>query len=292
MYYNDNTVVFLNGEFVKVKDAKVSPYSQTLHYGNGVFEGIRSYKTPDGVAIFKAKEHYERLLYSAKVMFVPLKYSVQELIDINYELLKRNNLSDSYIRPIAYMNENIGIKPNEDASFFMAAWDWPMLFGNKPMRLAIADIRRPHPLSCDIKAKINGHYVNSIMAGNRIKNKGYDDALLLDTDGYIAEGPGANFFFEKGGKLFTASLGNILPGITRATILELCKELGISCEEKLSKPEELKDADGAFFVGTAAEVVGIESVNDVKFKKDFNDTLGFRLQKEYKKLVTKNLVLA
>lgn len=290
MYYNENTQVFLNGEFIKAKDAKISMYSQTLHYGNGVFEGIRSYNTPDGASVFKAREHYERLHFSAKTMMVPLPYSVEELTEITYALLKKNNLKDAYIRPLAFMNENQSLVPNESASFFMAAWEWPKLFGDKLTRVMASSFQRPNPKAFNMYAKINGHYVNSMMAASDARKKGFDEALLMDAKDFVAEGPGANFFFEKNGKLFTAPLGNILPGITRATVMELCKDMSIPYEEKLFKIEEVYGSDGAFFCGTAAEVSGIASIDDKPFRKEFKDTFGAKLLTAYKKLVTKGLV--
>jgi branched-chain amino acid aminotransferase len=164
-------------------------------------------------------------------------------------------------------------------------WEWGKYLGDKLIRVMVSPYQRPNPKAFHIEAKACGHYVNSTLAGSHSRSKGYDEALLLDEHGNVAEGPGANFFFEKGGKLITPPKGNILPGITRNTIIDLARELGMTVEEKLFKPEELKDAEGAFFTGTAAEVTGIESVNNESFKKEFSKTLGAVLQKEYSGLV-------
>jgi branched-chain amino acid aminotransferase len=156
------------------------------------------------------------------------------------------------------------------------------------LRLTISTYCRPHPRSIKIEAKVCGHYVNSILATNEAKDKGFDEALLLDSDGFLAEGPGANLFYEKEGVLYTPQLGNILPGITRATVLELAKELGIEVRQGLFSKDDLAVADSAFYCGTAAEIIGIESVDDSKFPKEWNNTLGKKLQEEYSKLVRKS----
>lgn len=170
----------------------------------------------------------------------------------------------------------------------ICAWEWGAYLGDQQLRLTVSSYCRPHPRSIKIDAKVCGHYVNSILATNEAKDKGFDEALLLDSDGYLAEGPGANLFFEKDGVLYTPQLGNILPGITRATVLELAEKLGLEVKQGLYKPEVLLSADSAFYCGTAAEVIGIESINDRKFRKDWNDSLGKKLQEAYSQLVRKS----
>ncbi|WP_445721222.1 branched-chain amino acid transaminase [Flavobacterium sp.] len=288
MYYNENTTIFFNGEFVKVKDAPVSIYNQTMQYGNGVFEGIRAYDTPDGVRIFKAKEHYERLHYSAKVMHINLKYTEKELEIITYKLLEMNNLKDAYVRPLVYLGENMSLTPTSDVNVVIMAWEWGKYLGDSLLKVMLSSFQRPNPKSCFVEAKVVGHYTNSILATTEAKANGYDEALLTDMNGYIAEGPGANFFLEKDGKLFTAPLGNILAGITRQTVLEIGKELGYEIEEKYFTPEEIYKADSAFFCGTAAEVIGIESVNEYKFPLNWEDSIGAVIQKKYKRRVAHN----
>jgi branched-chain amino acid aminotransferase len=293
MYFNDETIIFLDGEYVKAADSKVNLYNQTMHYGNGVFEGIRSYKTEQGTRIFKAKEHYDRLHYSAKKMHIKLKYTVEELEDISYEVLKRNNLTDAYLRPLVYLGANMSLTPTDEVHVVVMAWEWGKYLGDKMLRLGISSYQRPNPKSCHVEAKVVGHYINSILATTEAKQNGYDEALLTDMHGNVAEGPGANFFMEKEGKLFTASLGNILAGITRGTVIELANKLGIEIEEKFFTPEDIRTADAAFFCGTAAEVIGIESVDDYVFPKAWKDTKGAIIQKNYMNLVVnKNLELA
>lgn len=288
MYYTDETIVFLNGEYVKAKDAKVGLFNQTMHYGNGVFEGIRSYETPDGTRIFKAKEHYDRLHYSAEKMHISLNYSSDELEQITYRLLELNSLSDAYIRPLVFLGENMSLTPTDDVNVVIMVWEWGKYLGDKMLKVMLSSYQRPNPKACHVQAKVVGHYTNSILATTEAKQKGFDEALLTDINGNIAEGPGANFFFEKEGKLVTAPLGNILSGITRATVFELAQELGVEIEERFFKPEELLNADAAFFCGTAAEVIGIEQFNDYRFPMNWEDTNSYLVQRMYKRRVATN----
>ncbi len=288
MYYNDNTEVFFNGEWLKAKDVMVSPYVQTMHYGSGAFEGIRSYETPDGTRIFKAEEHYKRLLYSAEKMYLKVNYSVDELTSLTYQLLKKNNLGNAYIRPLIFAGANMSLTPTDEVHVMLCAWEWGKYLGDKLLDVTISSYERPNPKSCHVDAKVTGHYVNSILATTEAKQKGFDEALLLDAHGNVAEGPGANFFFEKDEVLYTSPLGNILPGITRATMFELCDELGFKLVEKYFTPEEVKGADSAFFTGTAAEVAGIASLDRVPFKLKWEDSLGAILQAKYTRRVAFN----
>lgn len=290
-YYNDQTVLWLNGEYVKAVDAKMDYYSQSLHYGYSVFEGIRSYKTVSGeTKIFKAAEHYERLKRSAAALNLPYHWTTEELIDATYELLKRNNLQDAYIRPVVYAPANMSFVKNEKSYIVIEVWEMQPFLGEKLLRVMTSSFQRPNPKGFKIEAKAAGHYVNSILASQEAKANGYDEALLTDMNGFAAEAPGANLFYEKEGKLVTPALGNILPGITRATVLQLCKESGIEVEEKFFTVDELKTADAAFYCGTAAEVIGFESLDDVKFPLPWNNSVSRKIQTAYKDLVTeKNL---
>lgn len=290
-YYNDQTVLWLNGEYVKAVDAKMDYYSQSLHYGYSVFEGIRSYKTVSGeTKIFKAEEHYERLKRSAAALNLPYHWTTEELIDATYELLKRNNLQDAYIRPVVYAPANMSFVKNEKSYIVIEVWEMQPFLGEKLLRVMTSSFQRPNPKGFKIEAKAAGHYVNSILASQEAKANGYDEALLTDMNDFAAEAPGANLFYEKDGRLVTPALGNILPGITRATVLQLCKESGIEVEEKFFTVEELKTADAAFYCGTAAEVIGFESLDDVKFPLLWNESVSRKIQTAYKDLVTeKNL---
>ena len=288
MYYNEKSQVYFNGSFVKATEVKTDLYTQTLHYGNGVFEGIRSYDTPDGVRIFKAKEHFERLKYSAEKMHIPFSYSMEELETITYELLDKNNLKDAYIRPLMYLGANMSLTPTNEVNLVIMAWEWGKYLGDSLLRVCESSFQRPNPKSCWVEAKVVGHYTNSILATTEAKQKGFDEALLTDSEGFVAEGPGANFFYEKDGKLFTPKLGNILPGITRQTVLEIAKELDIEVEEKLFTVEEVYTADIAFFCGTAAEVIGIKQLNDFVFPMNWEESNSYLIQRKYKRKVAHN----
>ena len=288
-YYNENTVLFLNGAFVKAADAKMDFYSQSLHYGYSVFEGIRSYKTEDSTTkIFKATEHFDRFKVSAEAINLPYTYNTQDLIAQTYKLLELNNLGDAYIRPVVYAPANMSFTQNTESFIFIQAWEMGPFLGDKRIRVMTSSFQRPNPRGFKIHAKAAGHYVNSIMASQEAKAAGYDEALLLDMHDHVAEAPGANVFFEKDGTLYTPSLGNILPGITRATVIELCATHAISVVETSFGIEDIKGADAAFFCGTAAEVIGLESIDDVPFTKNWDDTASKKIQSAYQKLVRTN----
>jgi len=285
MYFNEQTIILLNGNFVKAEESKTDLYSQTLHYGYGVFEGIRAYNTPNGVRLFKAKEHYERLKKSCELINIPFDYSVDDLIKQTYKLLEINNFEDAYIRPIIFCSPNMSLTMPVGVSLMICAWQWGAYLGDNLLNLCISSYCRPHPRSTKIEAKVCGHYVNSILATSEAKFKGFDEALLLDSDGFLAEGPGSNLFFEKNEKLHTPKKGNILPGITRATVFELCQKLEIPIEEGDYLTEDLLKADSAFLCGTAAEIVGINSVAYKTFPLNWEKSLGKKLQTVYKNLV-------
>ena len=286
MYYNSNTIIYLNGEFVKAADARMDMYSQSLHYGYSVFEGIRSYKTVNAeTKIFKAEEHFVRLKKSASAMNMPFHWVVDELIAATYEVLEKNNLQDAYIRPVVYAPANMSFVKNEQSFIVIEAWEMQPFLGEKLLSVMTSSFQRPNPKAFKIHAKAAGHYVNSILASQEAKAAGFDEALLLDMNDNVAEAPGANLFFEKDGKLFTPALGNILPGITRATVIEICDELNIEIEEKFFSIDELKKADAAFFCGTAAEIIGFQNLDDVKFLMNWNNSISRKIQLAYKDLV-------
>ena len=288
MYYNNETLIYLNGKFVKASETSTDLYSQTLHYGYGVFEGIRAYATANGTSVFKSKQHYQRLKNSAELINIPFNFDVDELVEATYELLERNNLSDAYVRPLVFCDTSMSVSRPNNVSIMICAWEWGAYLGDKQLRLKVSSYCRPHPKSVKIEAKVCGHYVNSILATNEAKDHGFDEALLLDSDGFIAEGPGANLFFEKDGVLFTPQLGNILPGITRATVLEMAQKLGVEVKQGQFQLDKLQSADSAFYCGTAAEIIGIESVDDYKFPLDWSDSIGKKLQNDYSELVRKS----
>jgi branched-chain amino acid aminotransferase len=285
-YYNKDTILYLNGEFVKASEAKTDFYGQSLHYGYAVFEGIRAYRSVSGeTVIFKEVEHFERLKNSALAMNRPYPFITEELIEATYTLLDTNNLQDAYIRPLVYAPANMSFVQNTFSYIMIAVWEMAPFLGEKLLKVMTSSFQRPNPKGFKIEAKASGHYVNSILASQEAKAKGFDEALLNDMNGNVAEGPGANVFFEKNGTLFTPPPGNILPGITRATVMDICQELNIPVEEKLFTTADIIEADAAFFCGTAAEVIGWDSLDEVPFRKPWSETLGKIIQEAYKNKV-------
>jgi branched-chain amino acid aminotransferase len=289
-YYNENTILWLDGEFMPAAQARTDLYGQSLHYGYGAFEGIRSYRTVNGeTKIFRATEHYDRLERSARALNLPYEIGTEELIAVTYQVLERNNLQDAYIRPLVYAPANMSFVRNQHSHIAVMTWEMAPFLGEKLLRVMTSSFQRPNPRGFKIEVKATGHYVNSILASQEARAAGYDEALLTDMNGFVAEGPGANIFFEKDGILYTPPAGNILPGITRATVLDLCTELDIPVKERSCTIEELKQADAAFFCGTAAEVIGWESLDGAPFRKTWNGSLGQKIQRAYKDKVTEKL---
>lgn len=285
-YYNASTIIYYDGEFLAASEAKTDLYSQSLHYGYAVFEGIRAYKTTSGGSrIFKAREHYERLKQSGELVFIPYDYDTDELICVSYDLLEKNGLQDAYIRPLLFCAPNMSLTKAKESHLMICAFEWPALLGEKLLKVMTSSFERPNPKAFLMNAKVSGHYINSILAAQEARDKGFDEALLLDARGNVAEGPGANVFFEQDDKLFTPPLGNILPGITRATVLEICEELNIAVEETFFSPEDMRGGDAAFFCGTAAEVIGWESLDEIPFKKNWRHTKGKMVQDAYRSRV-------
>lgn len=281
MYYNNDTIIFFDNNFVKAKDATIDLYSQSLHYGYSVFEGIRSYEINGKSKIFKALEHYKRLCYSANKMHMPFDYTPEQLIDLTYEVLLKNNFTNAYIRPIVLCSPNMSLSKGIKSYLAIEAWEWTNGYLANKMKVVTSSYERPNPKGFHIEAKVSGHYVNSILACQEAKDKGFDEALLLDANGFVAEGPGANVFYEKDGVLYTPSRGNILPGITRQTVFEICDELNITYQEKNFKVEEMYGADAAFYCGTAAEVVELDSIDNHPFSLSWNDTYSSKIQQAY-----------
>ena len=292
-YYNAETMIWRDGALVKAAEATTDLYSQSMHYGYSVFEGIRSYRTVAGTTrIFKPVEHYVRLEVSAKALNMPYTWAVEELIDATYAVLDANGQQDAYLRPLVYHDANMSFSRNERSHLVIQTWPMDPFLGDKLLRIKLSSFQRPNPRAFHIHAKAGGHYVNSILASQEAKAAGYDEALLTDTNGFVAEGPGANVFLEKAGKLFTPAPGNILAGITRATVLEIAAAYGMPVEERRITVDELRQADSAFFCGTAAEVIGWSSFDDHEFPLAWKDSLGHVIQQAYKARVTESPIPA
>ncbi|MEM1135202.1 MAG: branched-chain amino acid transaminase [Bacteroidota bacterium] len=286
MYYTKKTIVFLNGNFVKATEANTDLFSQTLHYGSGVFDGIRAYETVAGTQAFKIRTHFERLIAASARIHIKVPYAAEELVNITYRLLEENKLDNAYIRPLVYLGPNMRLTKTKGVNLFISAWKWPPYQSNDQLDVMLSSFQRPNPKASYVDAKITGNYINSILATQEAKMKGFDEALLLDAGGFVAQSPGDNFFIEKEGVLYTPPVGHIFPGITRNTIMQLAKELDFKVVEKLFNVKEIEVADGAFFTGTATEVAGIKSFNHEPFKKKWKDTMGYQLFTKYKQIVT------
>ncbi len=254
----------MDGKLVPWKDAKIHVLTHTLHYGGGVFEGVRFYETDKGQAIFRLKEHTDRLFKSAEVFEMEIPFSKEEINKSTLEIVKINKVKSGYVRHMGYFGYGkMGLNPKgAPVNVLIAVWPWGTYLGEEAVRIKIPKIIKLHPESTDPNAKICGNYANSILASIEIKRDGYDEALLLDYKGNIAEGPGENIFMVKDGKIYTPPLGNVLPGITRDSVIQIAKDEGFEVEEKVLTKEDIFNADEAFFTGTAAEVTAIASLND------------------------------
>lgn len=278
--------IWLNGEFAPFEDTKIHILNHSLHYGSGVFEGIRCYDTPKGPAVFRLEDHVRRLFKSAKTMNMDVPFSEKEIKDVILEITRKNKLKECYIRPLIFYGGKMGLDPiGTEVNAAVAVWPWGKYLSKEAVNVKVSDFTRIHPKSSVMTAKISGHYANSILASVNAKRDGFDEALLLDYKGNIAEGPGENIFFVRGKKLFTPKEGSILPGITRNTIIEVSNDLGLEAVEKDIKPEEIKDFDEAFFVGTAVEVNAIGRINDTEFTGDKEGEVTAKVRELYSEVV-------
>lgn len=284
-YYNQDTYIYVDGAFVKASSAGTDLFGQTLHYGYGAFEGLRAYSTHHGTRIFKAEEHFQRLQHSCEAINLPYTWNTKTLVEHSYELLELNNLRAAYIRPLVYSGSNMHLTAATSSNIMIAAWEWGPYLGQNLLRVCTSSIQRPNPKSFRVDAKVSGQYVNAIMAATDAIKNGYDEALLLDHEGYVAQASSENLFIEKDNKLYTAPLDNIFPGITRETVIELCKALHIEVIERKLSITDVLQADSAFLCGTAAEIIGIKEVDQMIYKEDWEHTIGATIQRKYKQLV-------
>jgi branched-chain amino acid aminotransferase len=261
-------LIWFDGKMVPWRDANVHVLTHTLHYGMGVFEGVRAYKTDQGPAIFRLKEHTDRLFDSAKIMNMDIPFSKEEITAAQIAAVKDNNLDSAYLRPMCfYGSEGMGLRAdNLKTHTIVAAWEWGSYLGaenmEKGLRIKTSSFTRHHVNISMCKAKANGHYINSMLALQEALTDGYDEALLLDVEGFVAEGSGENIFIIKNGVIYTPDLTSALNGITRNTITAFANDLNYEIVEKRITRDEVYIADEAFFTGTAAEVTPIRELDN------------------------------
>jgi branched-chain amino acid aminotransferase len=260
-------LIWLDGEMVPWREAKTHVLTHTLHYGMGVFEGVRAYRSERGAAIFRLKEHTDRLFNSAHILGMPMPWDRDTLMEAQRAVVRENGLASAYIRPMCfYGSEGMGLRAdNLKVHCMVAAWAWGAYLGEDNMRngirIRVSSFTRHHVNITMCRAKANGNYMNSMMALQEALRDGYDEALLLDSEGYVMEGSGENIFIVREGILYTPDLTSALDGITRKTVIALCDELGLKVVEKRITRDEVYIADEAFFTGTAAEVTPIREVD-------------------------------
>ncbi len=261
--------IWMNGEFLKWDEAKVHVLTHALHYGSGVFEGIRAYSTKKGTAVFRLRDHIKRFFKSAKIYLMDIPYTLDELVEVTKELIRKNELESCYIRPIAFRGYGeMGLFPLKcPIDVAIAAWTWGAYLGEEGIkngiRVKISSFRRIDPNTLPPAAKATGQYINSILAKVEAVTDGYDEAILLDTRGVVSEGSGENIFLVRDGKLITPTTSaSILEGITRHSILTLAHEMEIEVVERDIVRSDLYCADEAFLTGTAAEMVPIREVDN------------------------------
>lgn len=266
--HNRDGKIWMDGKLIEWRDASIHVLTHSLHYGMAVFEGVRAYKTDKGPAIFRLPEHTRRLLNSAKIFQMAVPYDYDTLIQAQKEVIRANNLDSGYIRPIIWVgSEKLGIAASGNTIHTaIAAWPWGAYLGedglNKGIRVKTASFSRHHVNVSLVRAKASGYYINSILANQEALANGYDEALLLDTEGFVSEGSGENVFIIRDGKIYTPDLASCLDGITRDTVITLAEDLGFKIIEKRITRDEFYTCDEAFFTGTAAEITPIRELDN------------------------------
>jgi len=279
--------IWYNGELVEWRNATTHVLTHTLHYGMGVFEGVRAYETARGPAIFRLQDHTDRLFRSAKILGMDLPFSKQQVNQAHIDVVKANQLQSCYFRPMAFYGAGkLGVAPKkDDVQLIVAAWPWAAYLGEdgleKGIRVKTSSFTRHHVNITMCKAKANGNYMNSILANNEATADGYDEALLLDVDGFVAEGSGENIFIVRKGKLYTPDLTSALEGITRDTVVQIADEMGLELVEKRITRDEVYSADEAFFTGTAAEVTPIRELDRRAIGEGKRGPITAEIQKRY-----------
>ena len=280
--------IWLDGELVPWEEAKVHVLTHTFHYGLGVFEGVRAYATQDqGTCIFRLKEHTERLFRSAKILQMDMPYDKETLNEAQREVVRVNNLDEAYLRPMCFLgSEGMGLRAdNLKTHVMVAAWSWPSYMDpearDRGIRVRTSSYTRHHVNITMCKAKANGNYINSILALREALDAGCEEALLLDNEGYVAEGSGENVFVVRDGKIYTPELTSCLEGITRDSIFRIAADLGYEIKERRITRDEFYVADEAFFTGTAAEVVPIRELDSRPIGSGSRGPLTEKLQSIY-----------
>jgi branched-chain amino acid aminotransferase len=279
--------IWLDGEMVPWRDAKIHVLTHTLHYGMGVFEGVRAYETDRGPAIFRLRDHTDRLFRSAHILGMDIPFSAEELNNAQIAAVRENKLDSAYIRPMCFYGaEGMGLRAdNLKVHVMVAAWEWGAYLGEENLkngiRVRVSSFTRHHVNITMCRAKANGNYMNSMLALKEALDDGYDEALLLDTSGYVMEGSGENLFIVRDGVIYTPDLTSALDGITRQTVMTLCEELGIPVIEKRITRDEVYIADEAFFTGSAAEVTPIREVDNRPIGSGTRGPITERLQGLY-----------
>ena len=280
-------VIWLDGELVPWREAKTHVLTHTLHYGMGVFEGIRAYETGAGTALFRLEDHTRRLFGSAHILNMPMPFDRETVNRACLSAVRENGLASAYIRPMCfYGSEGMGLRADKLKTHVMvAAWAWGSYLGQAALeegiRIKTSSFSRHHVNITMCKAKANGNYMNSMLALQEAVAAGYDEALLLDHEGYVAEGSGENIFIVRGDILYTPELSSALEGITRDTIIRFAEEQGVSVREKRMTRDEVYLADEAFFTGTAAEVTPIRELDGRQIGNGRRGPLTEQLQKQY-----------
>lgn len=285
-------VIWLDGELIPWRDAKVHVLTHTLHYGMGVFEGVRAYKSDSlGTSIFRLQEHTDRLFRSAHIMRMKMPYTKDLVNEAHKMVVRENGLAEAYLRPMAfYGSEGMGLRAdNLKVHVMVAAWHWPSYMSPEArdlgIRIRTSSYTRHHVNISMCKAKANGHYINSLLALQEALDSGCEEALLLDNEGYVAEGSGENFFLVRDGIIYTPELTSCLDGITRNTIFHLAADCGYTIKEKRITRDEVYVADEAFFTGTAAEVLPIRELDGRQIGEGRRGPITTRLQELYFKSV-------
>lgn len=285
--------IWLDGSFVPWDQARVHVMTHALHYGTSIFEGIRAYGTKDGgAAVFRLQEHVDRLFNSAAIFRMEIPYTREEISEAIKETVRVNNLKSCYIRPLVFRGgEKVGLNPLDvPVRVMVAAIPFGAYLGEeglrKGIRAKISSYNRSYINSTSTKAKIGGNYVNSVFAAMEVAADGYDEAILLDTNGYVAEGPGENIFWARRGKVFTTPVPTVLEGITRSSVMTLCEDLGYPVVETHTTRDELYISDEVWFTGTAAEITPIREIDGITIGKGEAGPIARALQDKFFKVVT------